>query len=467
MSFDPLNPSEIMSVISVDNELKERELSSIISNDEFKLSIMKMENERCISMNNHNPELIRHISEITTRITNNKFELNELLMFNYVIAHDALGKIAELRSEGREFEADLMAASYISQDNPDREKCVREYMNKKYSCFNCGDKSNTQEKMNVDTYFHTNVYHGPSKACAFKCGKCGYEDYGQALDHGFYSGINWKNHKSEKSKNTSHTSQKIDMSNIAKKSMVNHMKKSIDYLMNLGGPTLITMPLDVLEEIEAIRTTYNDKLSQLNLNVENIQYSIRMIDILRDVIAERGDNISQGWSTCLTFLAYQIFPNVERRTLAPLRDQVYKVAEEYSVLYPKFIMAVRSKRVVLDDSIFIKSGKSRKRIEEIKQSLRLRKSNLLFEYVIFQLLYVTLHNIKSFETDVNYILDMVPRVRIPSTLEKYEFYFSNFVNNFINNPLMTDVVGHTSFKWIHTVYYLGDFRSLVIKCVKV
>ena len=96
------------------------------------------------------------------------------------------------------------------------------------------------------------------------------------------------------------------------------------------------------------------------------------------------------------------------------------------------------------------------------KKLASRKSNLLFEYIIFQMLYVVIKNFPSLEGEINIVLDRVPRLRTVDTVSNYEQFFQNFIHKFINNDKIAKKT-EVKFKWIHTKYFLGDYKSVVSK----
>ena len=473
MTHNLLSSNEVQGVMTKSSDLKEYHLRELIAEDNAKLSDLKLRSmhirelgdaaspailgRNVVSCYNLN-EIERHIVELGMRIVEREYELNELMMFQYISTKTAVEKIDSLRAAGDEFHSDLLAAQYIEQNGgQSRKRNINEFMNGKYSCLKCGAKESSS-KMNIHSRDYTNRQTKFGNGGGFQCLNCGHEDYGQSLESGFFSGANWKPAPNKPSKTEG-------------RSMKTHLNNSTNILLNISGPSLSTMPLKLREEIGLISNKYNQKLSIINehirinelLSSSDIKYFPRAIDLIRDVISDRDENISPGWNRCLAFLMIEIF-NMQSKSLELLRDTLFKVIDEYVIMYLKFV------EVMKDDPAFTfivpeNSGSTSKRVNDNISKISSRRSNLLFEYIIFQLLYITLDNHPSFKDDINYVLDFLPRVRTKFTLERYELLFYNFIHQFVNNDRYADIVGHKKYKWSFTQYFMGDFRSFIIKVI--
>lgn len=468
-SYDPLAPNEIKGVLNKVNDLKEHNLRELIALDKEKLRALKIRyiniqelgndaspeimGRNIVSIFNLN-ELDRHIVELGMRIAEHEYELNELMMFQYITTKSAGDRIKQLRDSGDEFHADLLAVQFIEQnDGKNGRKNVMDYMNGKYSCLNCGAKGRSS-KMNIQSRDYTNRQTKFGNGSGYVCLECGHEDFGASLESGFFSGATW---------NPTPTKQAEG------RSMKTHLNNSINILFNISGPILSTLPLKRREEIDIISRKYNEKLAIINDKLENngggdIKFFPRAVDIVRDVISDRDESISPNWNRCLAFLMIEIF-NLRPKSLELLRDVLFKVVDEYVILYLKFVDVMKNDptfHFIIPEN----SGGTSKRINDNISKITSRRSNLLFEYVIFQLLYITLNNHPPYKDDINYILDFLPRVRTKFTLERYELLFFNFIHQFVNNDKYTNIVGLKKFKWDFTPYYLGDFRSFIIKVIE-
>ncbi len=469
----------VESCLSVTKEVEGFNLANLIKADTTKLLNMTTMLEHAKELDSFDwGELEFNVNELKKRLTDNKLRAVSNNMFDYIETHDAVEKVAKLKQDGKDFEADLLSAAYITQAAPSRENEVVKMMSKKYSCLNCGSRKQ-QSKMNIFSRNYTNTQTVSTKASGFQCLECGIIDYGEALDSGFFQRSAFK-----RSKTTHNNNDSVSKTNGS--SMRSHLHNHIDVLIGAEALNCIAKPLHITEEIEIIRAKYNKKVQNMLCDIGSnetqipIEHSPRAIDILRSVILERSDDfeISCGWNKCLPLLSDYIFgsklgaKSLKRNfnNQSELVEILYRIGDEYVSLFLEFIALIHSGKFSFTFFEEIEETAKRKAVGVRKtpianfKKLASRKSNLLFEYIIFQMLYIVIKNFPSLEDEINIVLDRVPRLRTVDTVANYEQFFQNFVHKFINNPGIAKTTV-PKFQWIHTRYFLGDYKSAVSKII--
>ncbi len=446
MSEPAIAPGMVDSCLSITKEVEDFNLAGQIRDDMAKLERMK-------TMLAHAKEIISfdwselefNVNELQKRLADNQLKAVSNNMFDFIETHNAVGKIEQLHKEGKTFEADLLSATYIAQSSPTRQADIVQMLNRKYACLHCGSKK-AQSRMDIFSRDYTNTRTVSTKASGFQCLDCGVVDYGEALDSGFFQRTVFKRAKTKHNDSVNKTNGN---------SMRSHLHNHIDVLFGAESLSCIAKPLHISEEIEVIRAKYNQKVQALcGAGLEDkgavpIEYSPRAIDILRSVILERSDDfeISCGWNKCLPLLCDYIFgsklgaKSLKRNfnNQSELVDILYRLGDEYVELFLEFISMIHAGSFTF--TFFEDETESEKRkstgvrktpIANFKK-LASRKSNLLFEYIIFQMLYIVIKNFPSLEDEINVVLDRVPRLRTVDTVSNYEQFFQNFIHKFINN----------------------------------